>query len=298
MSTMGKALQVGTLLAVSAGILACAPQKNANVLPSNSVKKTLVVEATLPAEAAILSTSNSVQPLQPAKTLLAQSSKPIEASHDQSVAKTVAVVRPAVKTLTVNQPTTVTQEGQTPQLLQNTAYIFYGTPDQPGYQIQTAIFALFDQGIPMEQAAQQVIELVINQNQIIRDALAMAAVAEQPSLSVEFVLDIAQLTALIDATKRVMEDNPGQLSSIISLGVTLYPDYTKDIIAAAALTGEMTEEDAILVAIGAGADPTLLASSTAAGSDGPGLSAFAAVPLGSGIGAGGTGGGDTTASSN
>lgn len=311
MSSMDKALQVGTLAIVSVGIFACAPQKNANVLPSKITEKTFVAKVSLPTEAAVLAAPNLVQTTEAVVAITPNSVQSEEA---------VAVTPPIIVGPTQTDTIIVVQNAKPPednivqpvalsskvtqaapsveQQKQKTEYTFYGTPDQPGYQIQSAIFALFEQGVPLEQAAQQVIDLAISQNQIIRDALAMAAIAEQPNLSVQFVLDIAQLKALIDASKRTMENNPGQLTSIISLGVSLYPDFTRDFITAAALTGEMTEEDAILLAIAAGADPTLLASSTAAGSDGPGLSAFAAAPLGSGIGAGGTGGGDTTASTN
>lgn len=286
MSTMDRAIQVTTLLAFSLGVLACAPQKNANILPANTIEKTQLTEVSVPTATVAFASSNPLLAKQTETVLIARNTPP-----------SVKITQ-ATQATQVTQAKPVAEQQQAAQLKPKIAYTFYGTPDQPGYQIQTAIFSLFDQGIPLDEAAQHVIDLVINQNQVIRDALSMAAVARQPNLSIALVLDIAQLTALIDATKQTMEDNPGQLSSIISLGVTLYPDFTRDIITAASLTGEMTEEDAILLAIAAGADPTLLASRTAAGTDGPGLSAFAATPLGSGVGAGGTGGGDTTASTN
>lgn len=307
MSTIIKVLHVGTALAVSAGILACTPKQNANLLPSNTIQKTQMAEVSVPLEVVTFADENLIVPNSKPESIVAEAADTADVTGTENVTKIAKVAQPRVKVTNLKQPELVAEPigkavtepvGELASSQQKIAYNFYGTPDQPGYQIQVAIFELFEQGVPLDQAAQQIIALVIDQNQVIRDALAMAAVTEQPDLSVAFVYDISQLTALIDATKRTMEEHPGQLSSIISLGVTLYPDYTRDIIAAAALTGEMTEEDAILVAVAAGADPTLLASSTAAGTDGPGLSPFSATPLGSGVGAGGTGGGDTTASTN
>lgn len=175
------------------------------------------------------------------------------------------------------------------------AYSFYGTPDQPGYQIQRAIFDLFDTGVDLQLATERIVADVIDNAAVISDQIAMVTMADRPALAKQFVYVIAQYTQLGEATKQSILEAPESIDDIITLGVALYPDSVQEIITAATMTGEITEPQAILVALAAGADPTLIGA-TAAGADG--ISTFAAAPLGSGIGAGGTGGGDTTASSN
>lgn len=206
--------------------------------------------------------------------------------------------KPKQEVKKVEEPTEQVASAQTTQTDPNEPlFTIYGNPQQPGYQIQMAIYQMMRSGVTVNEAVLDVINRVVSENGVISDAVAATAVANDIKLSQDFVLDIAQLTALIDATKKTIVDNPEKLNEIVSLGVALYPMYAQDIITAASLTGEISEDDAVLLAIAAGADPTTITSATAAAAAG-GVPALAATPLGSGIGAGGTGGGDTTASTN
>ena len=82
--------------------------------------------------------------------------------------------------------------------------------------------------------------------------------------------------------------------TFLTVAVTFFPEQANEILAAAVLTGEITQEDAIALALLAGANPEDVSTETAAGGD---ITAVPA-PLGAGVGAGGAGGGDTTASTN
>lgn len=301
MSLSFKVLQVGTLVAFSVVLTVVSPEKNANVLPiaSNTALPSSLAAAPIRSTGFSEPAQDSEQNNEPVIQKVPRENLTTTNAGFQVESPDSVNEGPSQDVLFDEQKVEQESEKASNSLPEsNIEYSFYGTPDQPGYQIQVAIFNRVEQGFALEQAAQQTIKDIVDSNNIISDALAMAAIYERPSLAEAFVLQIAQSTQLLEATKLTMENNPGQLNSIIGLGVTLYPEFTRDIITAAALTGEVSEEDAILVAIAAGADPTLLALSTAAGSNVPGLASFSAVPLGSGIGAGGTGGGDTTASTN
>ena len=99
---------------------------------------------------------------------------------------------------------------------------------------------------------------------------------------------------LSDTTKGSIETFPGDAANVVQLAVTLYPSFAQEVIDSAITTGEIEPNDALLAAIAAGADPTSVSSATAAG----GNVEVAGTPAGTGVGAGGAGGGDTTASTN
>jgi hypothetical protein len=176
-------------------------------------------------------------------------------------------------------------------------YSFYGDPTQPGYQVQLEIFTLVAQGTPLDDATNNVIERIVNDEDGMIGGEANRVVSLDVPVSTQFIGDISRVTNLTDATKLTIETVPDRVRDIITLGVVLYPDYAQDIINAAALTGEISDEEALIVAIAAGADPTTVSTATASGT-GAGTIAAIPVPLGSGVGAGGAGGGDTTASTN
>jgi hypothetical protein len=176
-------------------------------------------------------------------------------------------------------------------------YTFFGDPSQPGYQVQVEIFTHVAQGMPLDEATNKVIEQILNDDDSVIGGEANRMVSLDVPVSTQFIGEISRVTNLTDATKLSIETVPDRVDDIITLGVVLYPDYAQDIINAAALTGEISEQDALVLAIAAGADPTTVSTATASG---PTAGAIAAipVPLGSGVGAGGAGGGDTTASTN
>lgn len=176
-------------------------------------------------------------------------------------------------------------------------YTFFGDPSQPGYQIQTAIFDLVSKGTPLEDSTNQIIQQIANDTDSVVGGEAKRLVALYIPISTQFIGELARVTNLIYATKLSIETVPDRVKDIITIGIVLYPKHAQDIINAAVLTGEIAYQDALIVAIEAGADPTTISTAPAAGIA---TNAIAAVPtpLGSGVGAGGSGGGDTTASSN
>lgn len=176
-------------------------------------------------------------------------------------------------------------------------YTFFGDPSQPGYQVQTAIFTLVEQGKTLDEATNLVIDQIVSDQDSVIGGEANRMVSLDVPVSTQFIGEISRTTNLTDATKLSIEAVPSRVENIISLGVVLYPDYAQDIINAAALTGEIADQDALLLAIAAGADPTTVSTATASG-PAAGAIAAAPIPLGSGVGAGGAGGGDTTASTN
>jgi hypothetical protein len=176
-------------------------------------------------------------------------------------------------------------------------YSFFGDSTQPGYQVQVEIFSLVAQSTPLDEATNMVIQQIVNDEDAMIGGEANRMVSLDVPVSTQFIGEISRVTNLTDATKLSIETAPDRVRDIITLGVVLYPDYAQDIINAAALTGEISDEEALIVAIAAGADPTTVSTATASGT-GAGTIAAIPVPLGSGVGAGGAGGGDTTASTN
>ncbi|MDO6712196.1 hypothetical protein Q4567_15785 [Aliiglaciecola sp. 2_MG-2023] len=176
-------------------------------------------------------------------------------------------------------------------------YSFYGDPSQPGYQIQLAIFGLVDQGMSIVDANRQVLKNIIRNENSVVSGEAQKLVSQNFVVSKELIGDLSNVTDLSDATKLAIETLPDDVDSIVSLGVTLYPDYAQEVITAATLTGEISGEDAMLLAIAAGADPSSISTATAATAANAVIAATP-TPLGAGIGAAGAGGGDSTASIN
>lgn len=176
-------------------------------------------------------------------------------------------------------------------------YSFFGDPTQPGYQVQVEIFTLVAQGMAIDEATNKVVQQIVNDEDGMIGGEANRMVSLDVPVSTQFIGEISRVTNLTEATKLSIETVPDRVRDIITLGVVLYPDYAQDIINAAALTGEISDEEALIVAIAAGADPTTVSTATASGTA-TGTIAAIPVPLGSGVGAGGAGGGDTTASTN
>jgi hypothetical protein len=178
--------------------------------------------------------------------------------------------------------------------------IFYGDPTQPGYQIQLTIFQLVEQGMSLDLAVNQIITQINSDDSTLIGGEAKRLIRIDTAIAILFIGEIARLNGIIDATKESIVQLPSSLQEFMNLGFVLYPDYAQDIITAATLTGEITGEEALLVAINAGVDPTTVSSATAAGGDNQTANVFIALftPVGSGTGAGGAGGGDTTVSPN
>ena len=173
----------------------------------------------------------------------------------------------------------------------------FGDARQPGFVFLTAVHILLNEGQSTDDAISSLLDVIFNdQDSPYFNGESTAQLAADKSMSMHFITNMVTLNKVFDSTKSAIEAFPERASDIISIAVSMYPDYAQEIIDAAVLTGEILADDALLAAIAAGADPTAISSATAAG--GPTLAGAPATPIGAGIGAGGTGGGDTTASTN
>ena len=163
-----------------------------------------------------------------------------------------------------------------------------------GTIIQQAIADRMTKGLSPQSAATTVLSslatdsnqtLVVDSKRVLSENMWAAGV---------FFRTLVSGSDIFEATITTIEALPAQVNGIVTLAVTFFPESAADIIAAAGLSGEISEEEAIQLALAAGANVNDVTSATAAG----GAVAATPTPLGAGVGAGGTGGGDTTASSN
>lgn len=179
---------------------------------------------------------------------------------------------------------------------QTVAGNYYGNTQQPGNRLHNDIMFIAELGTSLDKAIVESIDDSITGPSRILGGEAKSVVAFDVPLSYEFYVQMVELNSLIDVTKTLIEKNKDKTLQIITMGVVLYPDFVQEVFDGAALTGVLPAEDILVAAIQAGADPSLISDATAAGL--PIFVPVATLPLGAGIGAGGTGGGDTTVSSN
>ncbi|MGB3725234.1 MAG: hypothetical protein WA981_05665 [Glaciecola sp.] len=173
----------------------------------------------------------------------------------------------------------------------------FGDDDQPGTRLHTNIATMVESGTPQSNAIVEAIQLSMTENDTTLTGEAKAAVAFDVDIANEFYEEMVAANSLIEVTKVLVENNPSKAVHVITLGAVLYPSFAQEVFDGAAISGAMNPDDVLVALLQAGADPTLVSSATAAGATAAGPVATI-VPLGAGIGAGGTGGGDTTASTN
>lgn len=172
--------------------------------------------------------------------------------------------------------------------------LLFGNEQQAGYTIHVEVVHEMDNDQPLNQASETVIDKLSSEGDTRLNATTKRVMAADKAITLSFVSTMVTLNNLFETTKTTIETFPDDTIDIMTLAVTLYPNFAQEIVDAAAMTGEITPEEALLAAIAAGADPTTVSAATAAG----GNVNVTATPTGTGIGAGGAGGGDTTASSN
>jgi hypothetical protein len=175
-----------------------------------------------------------------------------------------------------------------------TASVF-GDPSQPGSRLHNQIVVLNESGVSMGDAINQSIETSLADDNTLLGGESKQTVAFDVPHANVFYDNMAQYNSLIEVTKRVIEAKPEMAVHTVTLALTLYPAHAQEIYDGAALTGVLNDDDLLVALLQAGADPTTFVDATAAGA-GPNTGAI--PPIGAGIGAGGTGGGDTTASTN
>ncbi|WP_371194961.1 hypothetical protein [Glaciecola sp. SC05] len=173
----------------------------------------------------------------------------------------------------------------------------FGDEEQPGNRLHDQIIIIYTGGD--EAAIARAIDISLEDDNTILGGEAKQAVAFDVEHANAFYVEMTQSNSLIEVTKRLIEARPEMVVHTITLGVVLYPDYAQDIYDGASLTGVMENDDLLVAMLQAGADPSSFVDATATGNitaAGPVTATIA--PLGAGIGAGGSGGGDTTASTN
>ncbi|MFC3121285.1 hypothetical protein [Agaribacter flavus] len=173
----------------------------------------------------------------------------------------------------------------------------FGDESQAGHRLHAQIAESVDNGASVEAAVDDTLENSVKKEATVISADAKSVVAFDIDLAKAFYTEMLSVNSLIEVTKILTEISPEKAVQIITLGVAMYPDYAQEVVDGVSLAGVMSLEDVSLAAIQAGADPSSILTATAAG--GAAASPIVAVvPLGTGIGAGGAGGGDTTASTN
>jgi hypothetical protein len=171
----------------------------------------------------------------------------------------------------------------------------YGDENQPGNRLHDQIMLIETAGTPRLQAIGTGINDSMDEDSTILGGEAKSAVAFDEPHTNAFYVEMVESNSLIEVIKVLSETYPDKVVHTITLGVVLYPDYAQDVFDGAALAGVMSSEDILVAVIQAGADPSTVSDATAGGNL-PG--AGSVPPIGPGVGGGGPGGGDTTASTN
>ncbi|MDT0595955.1 hypothetical protein [Glaciecola petra] len=172
----------------------------------------------------------------------------------------------------------------------------FGDDEQPGNRLHEVIAAKMANGEAKNAAIVDAIKVALTDADNSLNGEAKSAVAFDIPLAEQFYVQMVDVNSLIEVTKVLIEENASKAIHVITLGTVLYPDFAQEVFDGAALSGVMAPEDILVAVLQAGADATTVSDPTAIGGDAN--TNIAVTPLGAGIGAGGTGGGDTTASTN
>lgn len=178
---------------------------------------------------------------------------------------------------------------------QSSGQVFFGDDNQPGNRLHGNIVELIDNGLSKKNAINDAIDKALTYQDNTLPGEAKSAVAFDLPIANQFYDQMLDANSLIDVTQILINMHPEKIVHVITLGVILYPEFAQEVFDGAALTGLMDLDDILIAVLQAGADPTTVSAATAAGTQ---QTPTEAIPLGTGIGAGGTGGGDTTASTN
>lgn len=169
----------------------------------------------------------------------------------------------------------------------------FGDEVQPGNRLHDVVVKLMDKGSTVPLAISGAIDSSMTQEDTTLPPEAKSAIAFNVSLSNAFYGEMVVVNSLIEVTKTLIEESPDSVIEVITLGIALYPDFAQEVLDGATLTGAINPDDAFIAALQAGADPSSISLSPARGPAPEPIE-----PVGAGIGSGGTGGGDTTASTN
>jgi hypothetical protein len=169
---------------------------------------------------------------------------------------------------------------------------YFGDNKQPGNFLHSSIMSFIESGddshIAIEKAIKESLTTTLADINQSENSLDVA-------LTHLFYDQMIDVNSLDNVTQILIELYPNKAVDIISLGVRLYPDFAQDVFDGAVATGVLTPEEVYASALKAGAGIRSISDTTLVGNAAPPM---AAKPLGAGIGAGGTGSGDPTASNN
>lgn len=179
-------------------------------------------------------------------------------------------------------------------LLSSNAMSDQSALEQPGTNIESKVKELVTAGSDLEQSVSSILAELLTEDSSLLNGQEKSIVARDLKLSGEFLVEMVTTNNLISSVKVLMEKFPQDAIQTLTLAVTLYPEQSKEIYQGALMANVISEDDLFIAAVQAGIDPTEILDNTAA----PGSTLGKIVPLGVGIGAAGTGGGETTASSN
>jgi hypothetical protein len=170
----------------------------------------------------------------------------------------------------------------------------FGNQDQSGTRLHQAINDLLLQGVSVDTSISKVINDAISQDGSgLLSPAALVSTKKHTLTAIGFMTNMVATNDLFTTTVSSIEQKPEATGEIVDLGVVYYPDYAQIVINAAVMTGEMDPNEALLAAIAAGADPSTVSEATAAGAN----VAQAGLPL-AGLGGGGNGNEDLSASNN
>ena len=161
---------------------------------------------------------------------------------------------------------------------------------QPGDAIHAKIKQNKVYGQTFPVSINRAINTVITDSDHTLPQQAKNLVASDVVLAKQFFNVMLQQSSVIETVKILIESYPDKTTHIIALGVALFPQSTNEVIDGAALSSTMSLEDILILAVQSGANfsdipmSAISNSSTKLGET--------ALPLGVGIGAGGSGSDD------
>lgn len=165
---------------------------------------------------------------------------------------------------------------------------------QPGKSIEEEVKEQIDSGAIASLAVEQIMRKAITEDSTVVDPETKSIIAFDLPLAESLMLEIVTTGSVVSSIKALMEIESSKAIQIVTLGLQLYPKFSDQVLKGALLADVLTKEDLYVVALQTGVDPSNLLQETASGDNPIGI----LIPLGAGIGAAGTGGGETTASSN
>jgi hypothetical protein len=148
---------------------------------------------------------------------------------------------------------------------QDTHNKLFGNEKQSGYLLHQSVLNLIDQGEALSLATKHVLRLAISGDNLEIPLITKQVIVENSIISHAFITAMVVQNALFSVTKSIIERYPTNTTQIIVLSVGLYPQFAQIAINAAIITGEIDSNEAVIVAISAGADPTSVSEATAAG---------------------------------